>query len=329
MKILPVLTLSIIFITSVNCQTNPKLKNFNNQFIKNEKAGSLTDFYLQHSYFTDPGEYQSLYENLPDSFSELCKLINSQFIHPFAELPRYREQIPKERWNETVKYPTVKSVLEGLLFYDSRGLVEERKLKDRLVLGCRHKAILFASILKFRGVPTRVRGGHASYLRPGAHLSHTICEVWNKEEKRWMLVDPSTGMIDFNRDQFEFSYELWMKLQNGEINPDNYGFAGRYSGFSSIVGKIPHDLAFLLGLEYPVYYYAPMLDYVFQNNDKLTSEHTEILNKICELMKSIDFENLKKLSDIYLKTPEIQISKSFIDVIESNKKFKPVKKEQQ
>ena len=142
-------------------------------------------------------------------------------------------------------------------------------------------------------------------------MSHTICEVWNEHKNRWMLVDPSTVMIDFSREQFDFSNELWLKLQNKEIDPDQYGFPGRYSGFVSIVGKVCPDLASILGTEYPVHHYAPILDYAFENNDQLTDEHIETLNRISELMKSIDAENFSKLQDIYNSTPQIQITKQF------------------
>ena|ERR1035437_7606931 len=64
----------------------------------NKERISVLDFYRQYSTFTDPGEYAYLYKNLPDSLPELCSLIRSQFIHPFA-LSQYRDQIPKERWN--------------------------------------------------------------------------------------------------------------------------------------------------------------------------------------------------------------------------------------
>src|SRR4030042_682037 len=104
------------------------------------------------------------------------------------------------------------------LTYDSRGLVKDRKPEDRLVLGCRDYAILLASILKYRGIPARVRYGHATYLIPGFHASHVICEVWNENDKCWMLVDPSTGMIDYSREKFDFSNELWLQLQKGEID---------------------------------------------------------------------------------------------------------------
>jgi hypothetical protein len=157
---------------------------------------SVLDFYKQYSTFTDLGEYAYLYKNLPDSLPELCRLIKSQFIHPFSELPQYRNQIPKERWDEWITiYPTVKSILKGLLSYDSSGFVYNRKPENRLVLGCREYAIVLASVLKYRGIPARVRAGHAKYLDSTFHVSHAICEVWNETEKRWMLVDPGVNMI--------------------------------------------------------------------------------------------------------------------------------------
>jgi hypothetical protein len=100
-------------------------------------------------------------------------------------------------------------------------------------------------------------------------------------------------------------------MQNGEIDSKQYGFPGRYSGLVSILGKISPDLASILGTEYPVNQYAPMLDYAFKNDDQLTAEHIETLNKISELMKSLDADNISKLQEIYNSTPEIQITRSF------------------
>jgi hypothetical protein len=127
---------------------------------------------------------------------------------------------------------------------------------------------------------------------------------------RWMLVDPSMDMVDFSREKFDFSNELWLKLQNEEIDPNLYGIPRRYTGLVSIVGKVCTDLASILGTEYPIDQYSPILDDIFQNN-QLTSKQIETLNKISELMKSIDADNISKLLDIYNNSPEIQITKSF------------------
>jgi formylglycine-generating enzyme required for sulfatase activity len=289
---------------------------YSQQIVKQTKNapfnGSVLEFYKQYSSFTDPGEYAYLYKNLPDSLPELCRLIKSQFIHPYTELPKYKEQIPKERWNEWLSmYPTVQSILKGLLSYDPRGFVNDRKPQDKLVLGCREYAIVLASVLKYRGIPARVRAGHAAYLEPGFHLSHTICEVWNENEKRWMLVDPGTGMIDFSREKFDFSNDVWLKMRKGEINPDLYMAPPNITGLVSIVAKISPDLSSILGSEFTLTQYAPILDYAFKNNNQLPKEQTEILDKISELMKSLDAENLSKLQEIYSHTPQIQITKTF------------------
>jgi len=313
MKIATFILLISSFMQCSFAQSNPQkhdVRGLTNRF--NKETISVLDFYRQYSPFTDPGEYAYLYDNLPESLPELCDLIRSQFVHPIAHLPRVQNQFPEERRNdESVKYPSVKSVLAGLLSYDAAGIMEDRKIEDRLILGCRHNAILLASILKYRGIPARVRTGHVTYLRPGFHMSHTICEVWNESDQRWMLVDPSTAMVDFDRDQFDFSNELWLKMQKGEIDLEQYGFPGRYSGLVSIVGKVSPDLASILGTEYPISRYAPILDYIIENNDQLTAEHVNTLNKISELMKSLDAENLSELQEIYNNTADIRITKAF------------------
>jgi formylglycine-generating enzyme required for sulfatase activity len=303
----------ISILMEFNCAQNNSQK-FDGQILKNTFSKDDTqalNFYRQYSSFTDPGEYKYLYKNLPDSLPELCSLVRSQFIHPYEELPKYREQIPKERWDEMLKYPTVKSILKGLVSYDSRGLVKDRKPENQLVLACRENAILLASILKYRGIPARVRGGYATYLIPDFHTNHAICEVWNENDRRWMLVDPSTGMIDFSRDKFDFGNDAWLKMQKKEIDPNLFGMPGQHPGALSIIAIVCTDLAFILGTEYTIYQYAPILDYAFQNNSQLTSKHIETLNTISELMKSLDADNLSKLQDIYNNTPEIQITKTF------------------
>ncbi|SRR4030042_2156118 len=311
-------TLSILLMTLMmgicSAQTTEHESDALSMNNPNDTADTLLlDFYRQYSFFTNPGEYEYMYRKLPDSLPDLCILIQSQFIQPhLAQLPEYSELIPKERWNEYLRYPTVKSILEGLLSYDSSGLIKERNPENRLVLTCREYSILLASILKYRGIPARVRYGHATYLIPGFHASHVICEVWNENDKCWMLVDPSTGMIDYSREKFDFSNELWLQLQKGEIDTNLYGVPHRYTGMGSIVAKLCGDLASILGTEYTAYQYPPILDYDFQNNNQLTSRHIEILNRISELMKSIDADNISKLQDIYKNTPEIQFTKSFL-----------------
>jgi formylglycine-generating enzyme required for sulfatase activity len=299
-----------LFISLITVVTTYSKNNSDNSV---QTDSSMLDFYRQYSSFTDPGEYKRLYKNLPDSLPELCQLIKSQTIHPFAELRMYRDQIPKERWNEASKYPTVRSILEGLLSYNSSGLVKDRKPEDRLVLGCRENSILLASILKYRGIPARVRSGFAAYLKPGFHSIHTICEVWNKTDNCWMLVDPTTNMIDFSREQFDLSNDVWLKMQNKAIDPKLYGLGDNFDGLPRITQALCHDLASILGTEYSIYQYSPIIDYAVKNDGQLTltAKQIETLTRISELMKSINSDSISKLQEIYSNTPDIQITKSF------------------
>src|SRR3972149_4069318 len=126
--------LIIVILATIGCPSDSTKSNRKNQLVENEQIdSSILDFYRQYSSFTDPGEYKHLYENLPDSLTELCSLIRSQFINPWVELHLYRDQIPKERSSEELKYPTVRSSLEGLVSYDSSGIVHDRKPEDRLL----------------------------------------------------------------------------------------------------------------------------------------------------------------------------------------------------
>ena len=202
--------------------------------------------------------------------------------------------------------------MEGLVSYDSRGLVKDRKIEDRLVLICRHNALLLASIFKHRGIPARVRYGFAQYLVPNFHTMHVICEVWNENDNRWMLVDPTAGssMIDFSKTRFDFSNDVYLKMQNNEINPNLYGNPGQYTGLMPIMLVVCADLASILGTEHTTREYPPIMDYALKNDNQLTAEQIEILSDISELMKSIDAENFSKLQDIYNNNPEIQITLS-------------------
>lgn len=58
---------------------------------QNYTKNASLDFYLQYGAYTEPGKYEYLFKNLPDSIPLLCNLIKSQIIHPYSELPDYWE----------------------------------------------------------------------------------------------------------------------------------------------------------------------------------------------------------------------------------------------
>jgi len=272
-------------------------------------ANSVPNMYRQFSVYTDPCEYVYLYKALPTSLDELCRLIKCQFIHPFESEP-FRKVIPPERqkFGDPI-YPTVRALLKGLMEYDPNGLVLTRQPKDRLIVTCRYHAILLASILKHSGVPTRVRYGFALYIGKGMKICHVICEVWDSEKERWLLVDPTVpNMVDFPHEQFEFASAAWRKLQKGEVDPKKYGVADRWGSFH-ILDMLCHDMESVLGRELLYEERPPVCKDENMDVTKIDKEQVEILNKLADLMDNPD-KNLKVIKTLRSQNKFLQFKRS-------------------
>ena len=266
----------------------------------------ILKFYTGYSFYTDPGKYVSLYKNLPDSLTDLCKLIKSQLIHPIADLPKYRDLIPPERSYEDLKYPTVKTILAGLKSYNPDGLTNNRKPEQRLVVSCRYHAILLASILKHKGIPTRVRYGFASYLYPGYHIYHVVCEVWNKNESKWILVDPDRQLMGLTPQQFEFSGDVWAEYRLGKLDPTKYGVPDWW-GSNTILDAFCHDLASVLGNEHIYFDRPPISADTTMDAKNLNPDQLSLMDKVSKLMKNID-GNFYELRTIYDQNQQLQFN---------------------
>jgi hypothetical protein len=282
------LTLFIFAIFILNVMTSLSLE---------AQDRAVLDFYRSYGSFTDPGEYGALYKNLPESLADLCRLIKAQMIHPVAYLPLYRDLIPPERSYEDLEYPTVQTILAGLMKHNPAGLTQDRKPGQRLVVSCRYHAILLASILKSRGIPARVRYGFAGYLYPGRFINHVICEVWNDQDQRWMLVDPDRQMVDFSSGQFETSDDVWRRYRQGGLDSSLYGVPDWW-GAHPILDVLCHDIAAVLGNERTYLDRPPVSFDVGMDVDHIPSDREAVMNKAAELLKNPD-ANFKELQVLY------------------------------
>lgn len=209
------------------------------------------EFYLQQTAYTAiRDKYAPLYADLPRSIPELCRLIGCQLIHP-SRMKDFAESLPPGRRCEDDVYVTASEIIGGLMRRNLAGLVFERTPAQRLVLSCRHHAVLLASMLRAQGVPARVRVGFCTYAsapNSALHTDHWICEAWNAEEARWMFADPDMNRADFPREEFELAGEVWRKSRKRKIDPKLYG-AGNRTGIALIRANLIHDFDCLLGNE--------------------------------------------------------------------------------
>lgn len=109
-----------------------------------------------------------------------------------------------------------------------------RKANEAVRGCCRDHCLLAVSILRSNGVPARIRYGYADYLVRGFSVDHTIVEVWNEDERRWIRFDPEvpapTKVLAEPFDQmagphapFKTAAEVWQGWRGRTLNPNDYG----------------------------------------------------------------------------------------------------------
>lgn len=140
---------------------------------------------------------------------------------------------------------------------DSSPLDATRAPERRLVVNCRHFAVLTCAVLRRAGLPVRARCGHATYFEPGAFIDHWIVELWDLAGGRWRRVDPDLSVrerdLDFDTfdmpdGRFLSGGEAWRLIRGGGADPDRFG-VHEWWGAWFVRNNVVRDLAALNGVE--------------------------------------------------------------------------------
>lgn len=276
----------------------------------------LLKHYLQFSSFTYPGPYQKQLRTLPDDIRELGLLVRKSLVHRttlaagnvgtnqdlrFGDMT----QMPWYRQPEDDIYQTAAAMLAELYRRDARGIIKERKVEDKLVLTCRYTAILTACILKSKGIPARVRAGHADYFEEGTNTSsdHWINQYWHEAEQRWvtMDVDGSLSLVkefdpyDMPEGIFDFPGPAWLAVRAGKVDALRFWNAKPERGPLVLLWSLFYDFHSLMNQENP-YVNSPQWGnpYQFAN---LSSTQLAKLDYLAQLLCDPDgnFEQLVKI----------------------------------
>ncbi len=275
----------------------------------NEGARGMKDeiltFYRTQSTITQPGKQSALFTDLPQSIEELCKIVQGLLIH-YRAGDLYGCQITPERERE-IDTRYIERMLERIVALDPRPLSEARTPQQRLVGCCRDFATLLCSMLRYQGVPARIRIGFAGYiaLGPNFHTDHVVVEYWHEGEGRWRMVDPQMdalliklNRIDFNvhdipPGRFLTGGDAWQRCRAGKANPDNFGIhpeVKEIRGWWLIRDKLVQDLAALNRVEMLVWDAWGMM-----RSNEISDEDSRLLDSIAELTLNSDtaFEELR------------------------------------
>lgn len=281
------------------------------------------EHYLSFSTFTNPGLYKVLLAELPDDIRELGLLIRQNFVHRTTlawgntksnEDLRFGDmnKMPWWRQPEDDNLTTTVAMLAELYRRDHRGLIAERKVEDKLVLTCRYDSLLVASILKSKGVPSRVRSGFAPYFIDGKSIDHWITQYWSDPERRWVTIDVD-GSISHNGNfnaydipdgAFDWSAQAWLDVRRGKTEPSYYWNAGDFSGLMPIAWELFYDFHCLMNNEIVYYHHPKMVCY--DDFPKLTEEQLKGIDDLATLLLDPD-ENFDELLGIWENKKEFRL----------------------
>lgn len=208
---------------------------------------------LELAYYATPGPMTDLsrispeiLEGLPDSVADVASIVRGCLT---AGLP------PAGRNDAQIR--PASAMVERVHELDPAPLIEERQTAKRFVGNCRHYATLTCALLRYTGMPSRVRAGFAGYFEPDTWVDHWIIEYWRPAEERWVRVDPQYG------DEFFQAYdanatsesvtqrkylsggETWLKCRRGELDPNRCKMGGVNWGIGEVRGSVLYDFAAL------------------------------------------------------------------------------------
>jgi hypothetical protein len=266
---------------------------------------------------TDPGEHAHLFDGLPTEIPALCQVVQGLLLHIFwAE--RYGVELSEERKRE-VEIRLVSHMLARVRELDDRPLTVERSLERKLVGNCRDFSVLLCAMLQYQGVPARARCGFGAYFTPGKYEDHWVCEYWNGDEERWVMVDAQLDALqrqvlgipfdpcDVPRDQFLAGGKAWHMCRAGEADPDHFGIFDLH-GMWFIRGDLVRDLLALNKIEV-----LPWDGWglIAKEERDLSADDMALLDRIAELTQ-VDEPSFDEVRAIYEGTARLRAPSDYM-----------------
>ena len=215
-------------------------------------------FYRTPGIMTGSGDHEAALAALPDEVRALTRVVQGLVLHEFTASSMHGVEIAAERRFES-HIRMVPQLLDRLRALDDRPLREARAPTARLVGVCHHFALLLLAILRAKRLPARARWGFGAWFNAPCFEDHVLCEVWSRDQDRWILVDAQLDeawqrqpavdfdVLDVPRDRFIVAAQAWADCREGRADPARFGiFQGEQRGLWFIAGNLLKDVAALV-----------------------------------------------------------------------------------
>jgi hypothetical protein len=221
---------------------------------------ALLSYYTAPAVMTSAGRHAHLLDDLPSGIADLAAVGQGLVIHEFMA-EGYGVTLSEED-RRTVHLRQVEKLLSAIVARDDRPLRIARVPAGRTPGNCRHFTVLMTAMLRAQGRPARARCGFGNYFPSGWHEDHWVCEYWQPDQQRWLLVDAQIDdrqqgwfPIDFDvtdvpRDRFVVAGQAWQQVREGNADPAAFGLSLiNEAGDWWIAANLMRDAQALLNLE--------------------------------------------------------------------------------
>ena len=228
----------------------------------------ILEFYKKTSMYTNYTGFFEYFKSLPDDLEELRKLIRNNIIHRVDLLKAFKnndESITKHypwyrnRCDDDILL-TAPAMMAELFRQDERGLINNRRIEDMIVVTCRYVSVLTASILKAKGYSVRVRSGFAPWIRENTACDHWICQYYCEKENRWIDYDVDEETHDDPTKKLIMAAEAWLDVRAGKKDCNYFVHGSRIKGLPMLARSLFFDFHALMNDEISYLFFPTFID---------------------------------------------------------------------
>jgi hypothetical protein len=254
------------------------------------------------------GRSSEVLKDLPDAPAVLMKVVRGCVV----------DGLPMPEGRDDIQIRPASGMIDRIIELEPSPLVDRREPNKRFIGNCRHFATLTCALLRYQGVPSRVRAGFAGYFVPDTWVDHWIIEYWRPADERWVRVDPEYSDRWFQqRDpdatsesvaqrRYLSGGEAWQKCRRGELDPNRCNMGGNW-GIGEVRGSVMYDLAALNQHEMLPWDTWGQMQAAYRN--ETDSAYDELLDSISSVTSSGDFDAIRGL---YEDDPDLQVPASLL-----------------
>ena len=254
---------------------------------------------------TSPGRYAEAFAALPDDPIALARIVQGLVLHKYMA-HAYGVKVSPARDDEA-HTRRVETMLDQILALDGRALPALRAPDKRLFGVCGHFTVMLVAMLRAKGIPARERAGFGAYFNAPYYEEHVLCEYWNADDKRWVLLDTQFDEVwraqlkiehdafDVPRDRFLTASEAWTRAAPAKSIPICSASSRATSAADgSLPAELIRDVAALNKMEVLVW---DVWGAMPQPNSRLNARQLRYFDQLAELTRDPDiaFDDLMAL----------------------------------